>query len=443
MSDSIKQRFNTRESFISVCNYPDPQYGIRELNAVAWHSERTLKPLAHGNRMVVVIAEKIPNHTQYLEGKNMLILRSWKKGSPFALFTILKRILEFSKIKTVLFQFEFNMFGGMTPLVFAPLVLALVKMSGKRIVFELHQVVLDIKELANHVNVKNPFLQWAFNLGLHLFYFSVGLFADEVLVLEEDLKKRLHNLVYEDKIVFVPIAIETKRNLPQQQAKQKLGISPDDFCILVFGFINWYKGSDWIVKAIRGSHQKHVRLLMAGGESPTLKDKSYYQRFYKKIEAAARASNKVILTGFVPDDSIKLYFSAADLVVLPYRVFMSASGPFSLALSYRKPVLLSNRLYDYTHSQDFSDSMEYAGLTKTDLFFPFHAGKFDEIIKHIRKQEDYKAQLTTFSRKLAGKRSTEAMVERLKEILVPTYVIKGHVSFRHGGDRRLYALKNI
>jgi hypothetical protein len=74
-------------------------------------------------------------------------------------------------------------------------------------------------------------------------------------------------------------------------------------------------------------------------------------------------------TGFVPDEKVYLYYSAADLVVMPYEVFMSASGPFSRALAHQKPIILSEKLKDYTKSEDFKTAMQKAQVTQSDLYF--------------------------------------------------------------------------
>jgi glycosyltransferase involved in cell wall biosynthesis len=259
----------------------------------------------------------------------------------------------------------------------------------------------------------------------------VGLLSDEIIVLEEDLRKRLKHIVNDAKIVFVPIAIEQQKTITKRKARRLLDLKEEDFIVLVFGFVNWYKGSDWIVNAVRSSHQRHVRLLMAGGENPTLKDKDYYKKFFGKISEAARNSQKILLTGFVPDNKIAAYFSAADVVVLPYRVFMSASGPFSFALSFRKPILLSNKLYDYTKSEDFSDSMELSQLERKEMFFPFNKYVFNDLIRHMRAHDEYEAKLKEFSRTLGEKRSTEQMVKRLEQILVPNEMIAGEIALKY------------
>jgi glycosyltransferase involved in cell wall biosynthesis len=44
---------------------------------------------------------------------------------------------------------------------------------------------------------------------------------------------------------------------------------------------------------------------------------------------------------YIPNEMVKFYYAAADLVVLPYRRIYQ-SGVLLMAMSYRKPVLASN-----------------------------------------------------------------------------------------------------
>jgi glycosyltransferase involved in cell wall biosynthesis len=58
---------------------------------------------------------------------------------------------------------------------------------------------------------------------------------------------------------------------------------------------------------------------------------------------ASDAYDQIIFTGFLPEYEVPVYFSAADLVVLPYNTpELFASGPLMLAIGYEKPIAVSN-----------------------------------------------------------------------------------------------------
>lgn len=394
---------------IVVTSYPDAKNSIKELNAVAWHSKRILTTFSK-KRKVIVLAEKIKNSKGEEKTKNLTVYRVWEKGNPASLFNILKTVRNYPDVKNILFQFEFNIFGGLFPMIFIPVIMIGLQMMGKNIHVEIHQVVENIETLSNHINIKNKFAQKVFNIGLHGFYRTLGALSSKLFVLENELKSRLSKYANKGKIEVLSIPVDNKVPLEKNQSKRKLGIKKSETMILVFGFINWYKGSDWIVEKISEAKTKNIRLVIAGGDNPTLKDKKYYQKFYRKVIDKAAKSQKITITGFIAEKDIPLYFSAADLVVLPYRVFMSASGPFSWALSYGKPFLLSSYLSNYSNSYDFKVSLSECNLKKQDVFFNL---KDDDFINKLSILKAKKSDLTKFSKTLARKRNISKVVSKM------------------------------
>ncbi len=410
---STISRFDDKDTICVITSYPDSDHGVRELNAVAWHAKKTLRALGK-EKKVLVIAEKFGDeYSIYQDGKNVLVYRMWRRGSPMSLFAILRIIFIAPKVEHFLIQFEFNIFGGIFPVLALPFILVILKLCGKKVHFEIHQVVLDIRQLAKHINVTTPLFQHIFDTALHGFYICIGLFADTLIVLEEELKIRLGTLVKPDKIHIVPISIDKKKCMPKNKAKSLIGYKQDDFVVLVFGFVNWYKGSDWMARIGANYPDKNVKFILAGGSNPTLKDKEYYQEYYENIVNIASKSENVRLTGFVADKDISKYYSAADLVVMPYRVFMSASGPFSLALSFKKPIILSEVLRDYGKSHDFADAMTKVDLKSNEIFFPLKQKALAVIIEKLKKNPRKLLKLKHFSEELSSVRSSERVIERL------------------------------
>jgi glycosyltransferase involved in cell wall biosynthesis len=415
IKSSIK-KFNDPQTICVITSYPDKKHGVRELNAVAWHAQKTLTELSK-KQQVLVLAEHFGKHIQYKDSANIMVWRLWKRGNPLSLLSIFQAAFTFPNIKHYLIQFEFNSFGGLFSVLALPFILLILKCMGKKVHFEIHQVVLDIRKLAEHINIKNPIAQHVFNVALHGFYLFISTLADTLIVLEEELKNRLQTMTRPEKIHIVPISVDKKRNLPQQNAKHKLGYNSEDFVVLIFGFVNWYKGSDWIAKVASQYPDRRVKFILAGGDNPTLKDRPHYHMFYEAVMKCAARSPQLQMTGFVPDEDVSTYFSAADAVILPYRVYMSASGPFSLALSYGKPVLLSSALTDYNKSHDFADVMRYTDVSSEELFFPLHKSALYSRIKKLQDYHDYKVKLTQFSKELAKRRSSDRIIDRLLHAL--------------------------
>lgn len=103
--------------------------------------------------------------------------------------------------------------------------------------------------------------------------------------------------------------------IPRAEALARLGLPEDGRYILFFGFIRKYKGLDLLLEALADVRfsQTNIRLIIAG---------EYYgdQDFYEGIIARHHLENRVYrFTDFIPNDEVRVYFSAADCVALPYR----------------------------------------------------------------------------------------------------------------------------
>lgn len=122
----------------------------------------------------------------------------------------------------------------------------------------------------------------------------------------------------------------------KQAARDKLGIS-EEFVILYFGLIRKYKGVPCLVEAFNKLPPDialHSRLVIAGedwGDETCLGDMINSSPYKEQITYKPQ---------FIPDNMIPKYFSAADVVVLPY-LRTAGSGVASIATAYGKPIIIS------------------------------------------------------------------------------------------------------
>jgi glycosyltransferase involved in cell wall biosynthesis len=134
----------------------------------------------------------------------------------------------------------------------------------------------------------------------------------------------------------VPHGIEVVDHTEEQAALAALGIADGPLCVLCFGFIAPYKGLEAAIGAARLAGDA-VELVIAGGEHPRVGG-SYAERL------RSTAPDNVRFTGFVPDDDVARWFTAADVALLPYPRPFASSGPLALALAHGTPVLMSDAL---------------------------------------------------------------------------------------------------
>ncbi|MDQ1276607.1 MAG: hypothetical protein QG610_2185 [Euryarchaeota archaeon] len=121
-----------------------------------------------------------------------------------------------------------------------------------------------------------------------------------------------------------------------KEARKNLSIN-DEFVILSFGLIRKYKGTSYLIRAFEQLPSeviKKSRLLIVGEIWEDRKE------LLDQINASPAHDKISIVDEYVPDDRVNLYFSAADVVVLPY-LRASQSGIAHIAMSFGKPVIVS------------------------------------------------------------------------------------------------------
>lgn len=119
--------------------------------------------------------------------------------------------------------------------------------------------------------------------------------------------------------------------IEKAEAKNRLDLTGNT--LLFFGLIRPYKGLPWLLEAMPLILQKVDCTLLVVGEFYEGKD-----RCLNLIQARGLASKVRVIDRFVSDDEVSLYFSAADLVVLPYES-ATQSGIVPIAYAFERPVV--------------------------------------------------------------------------------------------------------
>jgi len=419
--DYTKSGFNAPDSLIVISSFPPKSGEPARLNAVACYTGNLLQ--AFRDRKIIVLCEVIDRPEIYRQG-NLLIVRCFRRGSPSLYLDLFKTLGKFREPRQVLLQFEFNMFGQTSVTSLLPAFLVAVKLLGKPLTVVLHQVVDDLGTIAGHLGLRNkPLKRTTLNLGLKVFYILMGALSDTIIVHEAALKDRLARLVPKTKIEVIShgLSLEEKPE-SQTTAKARLGIKKDQFVLLLFGYLTWYKGVDWLIEKVGELAIKRpdlrLKLLVAGGPSATLKDKPHYQMFLRKVESlAAKYPRTVNLTGYIPEDKVRDYYSAADLVVLPYRALMSASGPLSFALRFAKPFLTSSALKDTFQNEDIKDILSQQKIKAAELMFSLTNHDFENKLEALIQEKGRLSRLQGVVLRLRSLRSWEDTVVAYQSVL--------------------------
>lgn len=138
------------------------------------------------------------------------------------------------------------------------------------------------------------------------------------------------------KYLLHPLYTSFGEKLNKSDARKALGIKDDVNLVLFFGLIRKYKGLDMLLDAFNElKDNPNITLLIAG---EFYEDKQPYLDLIEKYQI----QNQVILHAkFIANEDVKLYFSAADLVALPYRT-ATQSGVTQVSFHFEVPTLVTN-----------------------------------------------------------------------------------------------------
>ena len=395
-----------------------------ETNGIASYTKSTLLALARNfkNLSITVLAEELEDENNSIE-KRITVKRVWKRNSFAIFFNLLKEIVSNHKgTKTVMIEFELAMLGDTLHLILLPIFLLILKLLNKKVVLVSHQVISDINEISGQINIKNEgTIALGLNALIKVFYSLCLPLCSKIIVFDEIFKEQLEPFTNKKRIVVIPHGVDKiTKKINKYAVLKKLRLTKKQFVVLVFGFIAWYKGTDIIVHAfrefIRGQKRNwHYKLIIAGGANPNHLDKEYYNRYVKSIRTVSH-NHGIRVTGFVPEKQIGLYYQASDVVVFPYRTFMSASGPLSIAFSYQKPVLLSSNLKDLFKTRDMKETISECGLEISDFLFDDTADLRKKLMR-IETNKTLKRKLILFAKKISKKRSWDIIATMYYEQL--------------------------
>ena len=214
------------------------------------------------------------------------------------------------------------------------------------------RVILELHEILDPLEDKN--------LVVRLYSRVTGKLimrhADAFIVHSNSVKEQALQTFHLDsnQVFVVPHGIYDSyfRIQDKQTAKKELGVE-GKFTVLFFGLIRKYKGIPCLLEAfsrLPASLSKESELVIAGedwgdekGLEELVRSSPYSQRIIFRRE-------------FVPESAVSTYFTAADVVALPYTR-TSGSGVASLAMAYGKPIIISD-LESVRHSlQDYKGAI--------------------------------------------------------------------------------------
>ncbi len=205
-------------------------------------------------------------------------------------------------------------------------------------------------------------------------------------------------------VEVVPLGVSTAQRRPDRlEARRSLGLKPDADVLLFFGFLSQYKGVEVIFREAPQMLDENRQLqFLIVGTAPRRLSATMAGKIQELRNLNARYPGRIISTGFLPEDRVGLAFAAADALMLPYTVNMSASGPLALAASYGIPILLS---------EVFSD-----GHSGCPHIFAIRAGAMAACVRRFFGSQQERRRAEEYVAHLRESTSWETVAHRMRRL---------------------------
>jgi glycosyltransferase involved in cell wall biosynthesis len=161
--------------------------------------------------------------------------------------------------------------------------------------------------------------------------------ADSFVVLSQTVEEDLHRFIPKARYILTPLPLFNVFGEPQpkKESRMKLAISENNV-MLFFGIVRAYKGLEVLLDAMPLILNRiSVQLIIAG---------EFYEdeeKYRKKIRQLGLEKHIRLYSDYIPNEEIPVYFSASDVVVLPY-VSATQSAIVPVAYNFNKPVIVTD-----------------------------------------------------------------------------------------------------
>lgn len=161
---------------------------------------------------------------------------------------------------------------------------------------------------------------------------------DKVVYMSHQVGAELEQFNYKGAKAFAPHPIYDTYGdcVTRSEACAVLNLDDKYRYVMFFGFIREYKGLDLLLQAWKELPNNEDKRLLIAGEFYSNREQ------YMGLIADLGLEDQIVLRdSYIPEDQVLYYFSAADLVVQPYRT-ATQSGITQVAYNFGVPMVVTN-----------------------------------------------------------------------------------------------------
>jgi len=258
------------------------------------------------------------------------VIEKWNWGSWGTIVDLLRQL----QPDVVNIQYQAAAYRMHPAINFLPLSLRRLQKARPKSVVTFH----DLKAL--YLFPKAGPLRWWVNLAL-------ARWSNAVIVtnVEDFARLSSHSFIRSLSLISIGSNIhpQTPLGYDRDAWRARWGAGPNDLLLSYFGFLSESKGGETLVRALDRLVQRgyNARLLMVGGKVGSSDPTNV--AYLKKVEGLVEELglvDKVLWTGYTPQDEVSANLLASDICVLPYRDGASfRRGSFMAALAHGLPIV--------------------------------------------------------------------------------------------------------
>ncbi|MDR1782838.1 MAG: glycosyltransferase [Dysgonamonadaceae bacterium] len=178
-----------------------------------------------------------------------------------------------------------------------------------------------------------PHEQKFFDRPLAKFFFKQ---CTNFVVMSEVVKNDLLQIFPSAKYCMLPHPLYDHfgEKIEKETAQQKLNLDRNKKTLLFFGLIRDYKGLDLLIDAMQFLDESY-QLVIAGecyGD---------FGKYQSRIDQSPAKERITVFNRYISDAEMPIFFSAADLLVLPYRS-ATQSGVIPVACHFETPIVVTD-----------------------------------------------------------------------------------------------------
>ena len=276
-------------------------------------------------------------------GGSYKVLRIWRSGL-FYPFIIFHEIIR-QKPDVVHVQHEYFLFGKGFWAIHFPILLILAKINRTPLVVTMHHVV-PLEKASYFENAHSKKIPKVVVKAFLIVFNRLFSFSSKIIVPSLDFKKTLSNDygIDEKKIEILPHSVNSCKRIEEEDkenAKRQL-LLQNRKIVLFFGYIRPSKGVEYAILALPSLIKTYpdIVLSIVGRAQPNYYD--YFDNIRKLVEKH-NLTQHVRFENYVPEETLNLFFAAADVVVFPYIETVGATPIAHLrAASLEKPIVATD-----------------------------------------------------------------------------------------------------